>query len=90
MEAKNECGKVRGVGSVSAERDSLTRHSHLPACQCRLRKPGRINNSSSSRDRASYHPCFKYLPFGYKLIAMMSMTATVLCAHGGVTGALSE
>lgn len=55
------------VGSVNAERDS-PRHSHLPGCQCWLQKLGRINNSSASRDRASYHLCFKYLPLGHELI----------------------
>lgn len=88
MEAKNECGHTGKVGSVNAERDCL-RYSHLPGCQCWLRKLGPINNSSSSRDRTSYHLCFKYLPLGHKLIATFSVTTTVLYGASVVTGALN-
>lgn len=81
-------GRGGKEGSVNAERDSL-RHSHLPGSQCWLRKLGRINNSSSSRDRTSYQLCFKYLPLGHKLIATFSVTTTVLYGASGVTGALN-
>ena len=89
MEVKNECGQVRRVGSV--------RETHLmdtPTCRDASAGSGSLTGLTIVHHHAGTEPVIilassAFLPFGYKLIAVMSVTVTIPCVHG-VTGALSE